>query len=180
MSLDPEDVRALDERTEAACRAAVAGSLRMQAMTLRSQADLLASMARTLDAQADGIEEGREPVPVVPLRMAVVPIEPEPEPSRAPFVQAIRDGEFGNAPILVPRDDEQFTPEMMDLLDRFDDRHKMAPEFITAVNEAAEQGVLIRDPDRVAQAIADRLSELRELRAMRGLRGEEGGTDGGE
>lgn len=179
MSLDPEDVRALDARTEGACRAAVAGSLRTQAMTLRSQADLLASMARTLDAQADGIEEGREPVPVVPLRMAVVPVEPatpaEPEPEPG-MLQPIEEAEFGSAGIFTPAVEGEFTPEMAAFFELFDDRLKMSPHFATAVNEAERSGLPIGH--ETAAWIAGRVVELRDA-AAREAAGM-GGGDGGE
>jgi hypothetical protein len=177
MALDPEDVQALDARTEAACRAAVAGSLRMQAMTLRSQADLSMSMARTLDAQADAIDDGSAPVPIRPVALAVVPLEPEapaePEPEPG-LLQAIEAAEFGSAGIFVPVTWDEFTPEMAAFFDLFDDRLKMSPHFVTAVNEAERAGRRIEH--ETAELIAARVAELRDAAARSET--QKGGGDG--
>lgn len=144
MTLDPEDVKALDERIEHRERAGFAGALRMQAMVLRTQADLSASMARTLDAQADAIEDGREELPVRPVRMTVVQDDPEPEevePERDPLlVMPVKLGSFGGDDnVLLPRDVDTFTPAMLEFLQLFDDRLRMSPHFVQAVNEAADE-----------------------------------------
>jgi len=143
VTLDPEDVRALDERIDASARAVLAGALRMQATTLRTQADLAVSMARTLDAQADAIEAGREPLPTSPVRMVVVPEEPEEdvEPERNPLlVMPVKLGSYGTVDgVLLPRDGDEFTPAMVEFLGLFDDRLRMSPYFVQAINEAADE-----------------------------------------
>lgn len=177
MALDPEDVQALDARIEASGRVVFAGALRMQASSLRTQADLAAAMARTLDAQAEAIEDGREPLPQQPVRMAVVPDAPEEEvvePERDPLlVMPVKLGSYGTSDaVLLPRDVDEFTPAMLEFLGLFDDRLRMSPHFVQAVNEAADEPWLTgRDAARWVQS---RVYDLRDAAAVREAGGEGG------
>lgn len=170
---DPDDVEALDARIEAQGRVVFAGALRMQAMGLRTQADLATSMARTLDAQADAVEDGREPLPQRPMRLEVVPDAPEPEEaSRAERwrLQRINSSRLGNAGVFLPLDDELFTPDMEEFLGLFDDRLRLDAFFVGAVNDAAAQSMPASR--RTAQWVQQRVYERREAA--------KGGDDGGE
>lgn len=164
--IDPDDLKALDGRIEAAVRAGVAAAVRMQAATLRSQASLLASEARTLDDLADGIEEGTMEPPSAAVRLAVVPIEEPEAPAdddeqEEPLgVVAVEEQQFGNAPLLVPAVGGAFTPEMIAWLDEFDDRLR-GPMFVRAVNEAAAADRAL-DGD-TARLVGARVQELVEL-----------------
>lgn len=163
MSLDHADLAAIDARVDGLVRAGVASAVRLQAAALRSSASLMASEARTLEDTADAIEAGRMDPPARAVQLAVVPLEddaPE-EPDEPDTLQTLMAGSFGNAATLEPRDADELSPAMAEWLDRFDDRLRMSPRFVDAVNEAA-------DADRVANEDTARMvaARVRELEAI--------------
>lgn len=180
--IDADDLAALDERMNRVMRAGVAAALRMQAAGARSQASLMLSEARVLDATADGIENGTVELPERAVRLAVVPLDEEPEPEHEEpepdAMQRIEAGTLGNAPTLRPLlsereieegrdpDTAEFAPAMLRWLDEFDDRLRMSPHFVEAVNEAADAGLVLNED--TARIVASRVHELAEAAARRG------------
>lgn len=159
--LEPDDVTAIDARIEGMARAATAGTLRFQAMSLRSLGELLAAQAKMLDDQADAIESGEIDPPSMPMRLQVVPVdgtkadEPEPEPA---VVVKLKEAGLGSSKILLPMDDDVFSTEMAGFLGMFDDRLRMSPFFVTAVNEAAGMPI----SEHMAGLVRDRVYEIRD------------------
>lgn len=162
--LEPDEVAAVDARIEVMARAAVAGGLRLQAMSLRSCGELLTAQARTLDDQADAIEAGDLDPPEMPVRLQVVPVDDvakqQPEPGA---VEQVEESTFGSSQILVPADGGEFSKEMAGFLGMFDDRLRMSPHFPTAINEAAAAGHRISE--HTAGLVRDRVYELRDAAA---------------
>lgn len=157
----------IDEKTDAAidaaARAAYAGSVKMQAIAMRSQADLLWATATTLDEQARAVEEGRVDPPAPGRRLAIVEEEPagEPEEREAVATDALlpvarREGRL----VAVVSDGEDDRGKaMVEWLHRFDDRITGSKWFEEAVNEAADRGLLANDD--TARLVAARVEELR-------------------
>lgn len=69
----------------------------------------------------------------------------------------LRDGD------LTPLSSEGFTPEMVEWLDKFDDRIEGSPHFVQAVNEAAANEMIADDVS--ARIVAQRVQELTEQAA---------------
>lgn len=154
-----------DGRIEVVTRAAAAGVLRMQAAAMRAQGELLRSMARTTDEQADAIEQGTDDWPTRPAKLAIVPLDDN-DDEESEFVaqggagQAIKPLDPDRPGRYIMASGGYLTEGMRTLLDRFDDRLLTSPNFATAVNEAVEHALAIND--NTAQAIASRVRELDE------------------
>lgn len=163
--MDPEDLEAIDERIARGVSIAAASAVRVLAATMRSQAELAASQARTLDDLADDIESGRAEPPASAVKLAVVPVEGEAadkEEEQPVPIARVTPSRMGNAELLFPEDDSGlFEKEMKGWLDLFADRIKMSPFFVEAVNEAADNG--LPATMNSARLVADHVAELTEM-----------------
>lgn len=174
MALEPEDVKVLQRMIDDGARRSCAGAIRVVAHLERDQAAQLALLEL-----AEGVQAGNLPIPGGELRAVLVPeeaadgyldtlAEQEREPEGQPGeeqeekkpLRRLVTGDVGE----VYMDDGHGQPGsgwhlyMAEWVDLFDDRLRNSPHFVTAVNEAVEEG---RPADQdTARMVADRVREL--------------------
>jgi hypothetical protein len=163
--LDPEDVEALDARMDAVGRFAYVAALESIAAVLEYGLPPDRA-ARILRQRADDAVRGGDWR--VPASLQLVPDDvvdaevedDEPAEEKAPVtVQRLGTSTHGGRPVFVTAGGEALSPEMVAWLDRFDDRIRMSPHFVAAVNEAADNELPLLD-DRTAQVVGQRAREL--------------------
>lgn len=185
--LDPEDVRALEARMEGAARVAMATALEAVATVLAAGlppaqgADLLRQLAHDIEHGHASPSVGASP------RLALVidehtpgepvaePDEPKREPDEQFPVKALVEGTNG---MLTAADGGDLGLGMIEWLDEFDDRIRSLPGFVPAVNEAAENGLVLNEIE-TGRIVADRARELTAELAAREGDDEQRSTRGG-
>lgn len=161
-----------DDPMAAAVRAAVGASLRFQAAAARTQAATLEGIANEYARVADDIEEGRVPLPTGGVRMRLVTDEfvgeglPGDELPAEPLVQPLVVREFGNSPVFVADGEEDLSPAMHEFIEAFDERFRLSPHFVAAVNEAAGSEMAINV--HTVEVVGDRIRELEAKAERRG------------
>lgn len=155
--LEPEDYTALKAQWDGAALAAAATAVRMQAAAQRSMAELCVSQAETLERMADDLVEGRAEMSGPRVRFRIVREDDEPEAVER------EDGDEWRVEELA--DGGEISTEMAKFLDDFDDRLRRSPHFITAVNEAAENSLMLNK--HTASLIGERVRELTEEAAQK-------------
>lgn len=161
--MNENDVRHIEARIEGAVRAGMATTLRAVAALYEAGLPPVAG-ARMLRELAAEFEVADTPTAsgYVGLHLVVEGVPKDGEPDG----DGERDEEFpvlrivsGSNGMIRAEDGGDLGLGMIEWLDEFDDRLRMSPHFVTAVNEAADAGLILNDSESL-RIVGDRVREL--------------------